>query len=106
MTAYAVKQFLEIDANKDRFLNEEELKQAQEAEHAKQDLVELIPPPPASRGRRQRRRNRLRRPHRRRKAWRPACRSARDRRQRRYSTVTLLARLRGWSTSVPLATAV
>jgi Ca2+-binding EF-hand superfamily protein len=47
VTAYAVKRFLEIDANKDRFLNEEELKQAQEADMRK--IRELIPPPPPPR---------------------------------------------------------
>ncbi len=35
LTAYAVNQFMTIDVNKDRFLNEEEFKKAQEAEQAK-----------------------------------------------------------------------
>lgn len=35
MTAYAVKQFIEMDDNKDRFLTEEEFKKAQEAETKK-----------------------------------------------------------------------
>ena len=35
LTGYAVKQFLQMDANKDHFLNEEEFKKAAEAEQAK-----------------------------------------------------------------------
>jgi len=35
MTAHALKQFLEMDLNKDRFISEEEFKKAQEAEAAK-----------------------------------------------------------------------
>jgi Ca2+-binding EF-hand superfamily protein len=35
LTAHAVSQFLQMDLNKDRFLNEEEFKKAQEAESAK-----------------------------------------------------------------------
>jgi Ca2+-binding EF-hand superfamily protein len=41
VTAYAVRRFLELDTDKDRFLNEEELKQAQEADAKK--VRELIP---------------------------------------------------------------
>jgi Ca2+-binding EF-hand superfamily protein len=51
ITNYAVKQFLEMDTNKDRFVSEEELKTAKEAEAEK--MRSLIPtlqpaqPPPA-----------------------------------------------------------
>src|SRR5262249_26464332 len=34
LTSYAVNQFLQMDLNKDRWLNEEEFKKAQEAEQA------------------------------------------------------------------------
>jgi len=114
LTAYAVNQFLQMDLNKDRFLNEEEFKKAQEAEQAKlkaivqalmppQQQQQAAPPRPAPA-------TAARCPARAAPATaapgpgaRPAAgRSLAD----RYSTVTLLARLRGWSTSVPLATAV
>ncbi len=46
LTAYAVNQFLQMDLNKDRFLNEEEFKKAQEAEQAKlKALVQTLAPP-------------------------------------------------------------
>jgi hypothetical protein len=46
VTAYAVKRFLEIDANKDRFLTDEEIRQAQEVESKKmRDLIPTIQPP-------------------------------------------------------------
>ena len=46
LTAYAVNQFLQMDLNKDRFLNEEEFKKAQEAEQAKlKALVQTLMPP-------------------------------------------------------------
>src|SRR5262245_32794049 len=46
LTAYAVNQFLQMDVNKDRFLNEEEFKKAQEAEQAKlKALVQTLAPP-------------------------------------------------------------
>jgi Ca2+-binding EF-hand superfamily protein len=45
LTAYAVKQFLEMDLNKDRFLSEDEFKKAQEAESKKvQALVQTMQP--------------------------------------------------------------
>ena len=45
LTAYAVKQFLEMDLSKDRFLSEEEFKKAQEAESKKiQALVQAMQP--------------------------------------------------------------
>lgn len=49
LTAYAVKEFLQSDLNKDRFLDQEEIKKFQEAEAAKtRDLIpKLMPPPPA-----------------------------------------------------------
>jgi Ca2+-binding EF-hand superfamily protein len=50
LTAYAVKLFLAMDLNKDRFLNEEEFKKAQEAETAKlRAIVQSMMPaqPPA-----------------------------------------------------------
>jgi Ca2+-binding EF-hand superfamily protein len=48
LTAYAVNQFLQMDANKDRFLNEEEFKKAQETEQAKlKALVQTLMPPQA-----------------------------------------------------------
>jgi len=46
LTAYAVNQFLQMDLNKDRFLNEEEFKKAQEAEQAKlKAIVQALMPP-------------------------------------------------------------
>jgi Ca2+-binding EF-hand superfamily protein len=46
LTAFAVNQFLQMDLNKDRFLNEEEFKKAQEAEQAKlKALVQTLLPP-------------------------------------------------------------
>jgi Ca2+-binding EF-hand superfamily protein len=46
LTGYAVNQFLQMDLNKDRFLNEEEFKKAQEAEQAKlKALVQTLLPP-------------------------------------------------------------
>jgi Ca2+-binding EF-hand superfamily protein len=46
LTAYAVNQFLHMDLNKDRFLNEEEFKKAQESEQAKlKALVQTMLPP-------------------------------------------------------------
>ena len=46
LTAFAVNQFLQMDLNKDRFLNEEEFKKAQEAEQAKlKALVQTLMPP-------------------------------------------------------------
>ena len=49
LTAYAVHQFLQMDLNKDRFLNEDEFKKANEAESAKlKALVQsLMPAQPA-----------------------------------------------------------
>ena len=49
LTAYAVQQFLQMDLNKDRFLNEEEFKKANEAETAKlKALIQtLMPAQPA-----------------------------------------------------------
>src|SRR6266849_4144505 len=51
LTGYAVKQFIEMDTNKDRFLTEEELKTAQEAETKKMRAViqamQPAQPPPA-----------------------------------------------------------
>jgi Ca2+-binding EF-hand superfamily protein len=45
LTAYAVKQFLDMDLNKDRFLSEDEFKKAQEAESKKlQALVQTMQP--------------------------------------------------------------
>src|SRR5262249_19448967 len=45
LTAFAVNQFLQMDLNKDRFLNEEEFKKAQEAEQAKlKALVQTLMP--------------------------------------------------------------
>ena len=123
----AVRQFLEIDTNKDRFLTEDEFKKAQENETKKMRAIiqamqpaqpaQPRPAPPRTAARRPAQRRRSRR------AWRRACRRERGSRATprassasrmtrvewrvsSYSTVTLLARLRGWSTSVPLATAV
>jgi Ca2+-binding EF-hand superfamily protein len=50
LTGYAVKQFIEMDTNKDRFLTEEELKKAQEADAAKmrEIIPTLQPQPPAA----------------------------------------------------------
>ncbi len=50
LTGYAVKQFIEMDTNKDRFLTEEELKTAQEADAAKmrEIIPTLQPQPPAA----------------------------------------------------------
>jgi Ca2+-binding EF-hand superfamily protein len=46
LTAFAVNQFLQMDLNKDRFINEEEFKKAQEAEQAKlKALVQTLLPP-------------------------------------------------------------
>jgi len=46
LTAFAVNQFLQMDLNKDRFINEEEFKKAQEAEQAKiKALVQTMLPP-------------------------------------------------------------
>ena len=139
LTGSAVRQFIEMDANKDRFLTEDEFKKAQENETKKMRAViqAMQPAPPARLARRPRRRNRAppatagAAPRTRWPCPRPAAgnavagarpqsssaRSVRDRdgdaaletarpEARPYSTVTLLARLRGWSTSVPLATAV
>jgi len=52
LTAHAVNQFLQMDLNKDRFLNEEEFKKAQEAEQQKlrallQTMAPAQPPRPA-----------------------------------------------------------
>lgn len=52
LTGHAVNQFIQMDLNKDRFLNEEEFKKAQEAEGAKlralvQTLQPAQPPRPA-----------------------------------------------------------
>jgi len=48
LTAYAVKEFLETDLNKDRFLDQEEIKKFQEAEAARtQELIKKMLPPPA-----------------------------------------------------------
>jgi hypothetical protein len=47
LTAYAVKEFLETDLNKDRFLDQEEVKKFQEAQAAKtQELIKKMLPPP------------------------------------------------------------
>ena len=84
LTAYAVNQFLQMDLNKDRFLNEEEFKKAQEAEQAKlKALVQTLMPPQQQQQPRPApappRGGQPPRPPRRRsrKAWRPACRRAR-----------------------------
>jgi Ca2+-binding EF-hand superfamily protein len=48
LTAYAVRQFLESDLNKDRFLNEEEGKKSQERETEKvRAFLQTLPPPAA-----------------------------------------------------------
>ena len=49
LTAHAVEQFMQMDLNKDRFLNEEEFKKAQEAESAKlrATIQTLMPAQPA-----------------------------------------------------------
>jgi Ca2+-binding EF-hand superfamily protein len=48
LTAYAVKEFLQTDTNKDRFLDQEEIKKFQEAETAKaQEAIKKMLPPPA-----------------------------------------------------------
>jgi len=45
LTGYAVKQFLDMDLNKDRFLSEDEFKKAQEAESKKvQALIQTLQP--------------------------------------------------------------
>jgi Ca2+-binding EF-hand superfamily protein len=45
LTAFAVNQFLQMDLNKDRFLNEEEFKKAQESEQAKlKAIVQTLMP--------------------------------------------------------------
>ena len=45
LTAYAIKEFLDTDANKDRFLDPDEIKKFQEAEAAKtQELVKKLVP--------------------------------------------------------------
>lgn len=45
LTAYALKQFLEMDLNKDRFISEDEFKKAQEAEAAKmRALIQTLQP--------------------------------------------------------------
>ncbi len=127
LTAHALDLFMQMDLNKDRFLTEDEFKKAQEVETAKvRAIVQTLTPParnpvPAA-------------PAQPRPApapaapqgLAPACRKARAKGNistgpdspdppattipvvtpSGYSTVTLLARLRGWSTSVPLATAV
>jgi Ca2+-binding EF-hand superfamily protein len=49
LTAHAVKRFLETDLNKDRFLDEDELKKAQEADAAKmREMIPKLQPPPAA----------------------------------------------------------
>jgi Ca2+-binding EF-hand superfamily protein len=46
LTSYAVNQFMQMDLNKDRWLNEEEFKKAQESEQAKlKALVQTMMPP-------------------------------------------------------------
>ena len=137
LTGAAVKQFLEIDVNKDRFLTEDEFKKAQENETKKMRAIiqamqpaQPAQPRPAPAPAQPRAAQPQPQPQHRR-AWRRACRRERasfigarasgphhdqsahaNARKRAggprssYSTVTLLARLRGWSTSVPLATAV
>jgi Ca2+-binding EF-hand superfamily protein len=48
VTAYAVSQFLKLDLNKDRFLNQEEVKKAQEAENEHlREPMKSQPRPPA-----------------------------------------------------------
>ncbi len=131
MTAHALKQFLEMDLNKDRFISEDEFKKAQEAEAAKiraivQTLIagaaRTAPSGAAATARRPAGPGAAAlRP-----AAGPAPRHALEAKEQRsrgtgryrgffhapagrslaYSTVTLFARLRGWSTSVPLAMAV
>ncbi|TAJ33189.1 MAG: hypothetical protein EPO67_07970, partial [Reyranella sp.] len=45
LAAYALKQFLEMDLNKDRFIGEDEFKKAQEAEAAKmRALIQAMQP--------------------------------------------------------------
>jgi Ca2+-binding EF-hand superfamily protein len=48
LTAYAVKEFLETDLNKDRFLDQEEIKKFQEADAARtrEIIPKLMPAPP------------------------------------------------------------
>ena len=62
LTGSAVKQFLEIDVNKDRFLTEDEFKKAQENETKKMRAIiqAMQPAQPPSRGPRRRRHNRAR----------------------------------------------
>jgi len=48
LTAYSVKEFLETDLNKDRFLDQDEIKKFQDADAAKtQELIKKMLPPPA-----------------------------------------------------------
>jgi len=51
LTGYAVNQFMQMDLNKDRYLNEEEFKKAQEAEQAKmRAIVQTMAPAQAPQG--------------------------------------------------------
>ncbi len=116
LTAHAVERFMKMDLNKDRFLNEEEFKKAQEAESAKlRATIQTLMPAQPAQPRPAPAQPRPAQPQAPGPApprdWRPAFHSATRVLGGRhcgadYSTVTLLARLRGWSTSVPLATAV
>jgi len=48
LTAYSVKEFLETDLNKDRFLDQEEIKKFQDADAARtQEAIKKMLPPPA-----------------------------------------------------------
>ena len=52
LTAHAVNQFMQMDLNKDHFLNEEEFKKAQEAEqHKLRALIQTMAPAPAPQAR-------------------------------------------------------
>ena len=122
LTGYAVKQFIEMDTNKDRFLTEEEFKKAQENETKKmRAFVQTMQPRAAAAGAgagaAARRPSAARAGSTAGPGAGPAAGYAvanlpipagapPGTGEERYSTVTLLARLRGWSTSVPLATAV
>jgi len=79
ITNYAVKQFLEMDTNKDRFVSDEELKTAKEAEAERmRSLIPTLQPATAAAGSAAGRRRRSRNPPLpRHKARQPACRSAR-----------------------------
>ena len=81
LTGHAVKQFLEMDINKDRFLTEDEFKKAQEAETKKMRAIiqamqpaQPAQPQPAPAPAQPRGGQPQPAPRRSRRAWRPACR--------------------------------